>query len=64
MLLKVPQTLWQNGGEMYFDAPTGLFKVKIAKEVKVGSYIRFPKKGLPADRHQPGGHLYAKVTVE
>lgn len=64
MLLKVPKTLWQNGGEMYFDAPTGLFKVKIAKEVKVGSYIRFPKKGLPADRHQPGGHLYAKVTVE
>ncbi len=64
MLLKVPQTLWQNGGDMYFDAPTGLFKVKIAKEVKVGSYIRFPFKGLPADRHQTGGHLYAKVTVE
>jgi curved DNA-binding protein len=64
MLLKVPQTLWQNGGDMYFDAPTGLFKVKIAKEVKAGSYIRFPFKGLPADRHQTGGHLYAKVTVE
>jgi curved DNA-binding protein len=64
MLLKIPQTLWQNGGEMYFDAPTGLFKVKIAKQVTVGSYIRFPNKGLPPDRHQPGGHLYAKVTIE
>jgi curved DNA-binding protein len=64
MLLKVPQTLWQTGGEMYFDAPTGLFKVKIAKQVAAGSYIRFPFKGLPTDRHQVGGHLYAKVTVE
>jgi curved DNA-binding protein len=64
MLLKVPKTLWETGGDMYFDAPTGLFKVKIAQKVAIGSYIRFPFKGLPKDHHQPGGHLYAKVTVE
>lgn len=64
MLLRVPKSIWQTGGEMYFDAPSGLFKVKIPQQVKVGSYIRFTKKGLPADRHQSGGHLYAKVLVE
>lgn len=64
MLLKVPRKIWDTGGEMYFDAPSGLFKVKIPKMVKIGSYIRFSNKGLPKDRHQAGGHLYAKVTVE
>lgn len=64
MLIKIPRSLWITGGEMYYDAPTGLFKVTIPKEAKVGSYIRFPFKGLPSDRHQAGGHLYAKITVE
>lgn len=64
MLIKVPKSLWLTGGELYYDTPNGLFKVNIAKEVKEGSYIRFKNKGLPADRHQPGGHLYAKVTLE
>ncbi len=64
MLIKVPRQLWLSGGVMYYDTPSGLFKVNIVKEVKEGSYIRFKNKGLPADRHQPGGHLYAKVTLE
>ncbi|OYX05595.1 MAG: hypothetical protein B7Z05_06250 [Thiotrichales bacterium 32-46-8] len=64
MLIKVARRLWETGGEMYYDTPSGLFKVNIAKQVKEGSYIRFKHKGLPADRHQPGGHLYAKVTLE
>jgi curved DNA-binding protein len=64
MLIKIPRRLWATGGEMYYDTPSGLFKVNIAKEVKEGSYIRFKHKGLPADRHQMGGHLYAKVTLE
>lgn len=64
MLIKIPRSLWATGGDIYYDTPSGLFKVAIAKQVKVGSYIRFKNKGLPADRHQPGGHLYAKVTLE
>ncbi len=64
MLIKVPRSLWATGGSMYYDTPSGLFNVNIAKQVKEGSYIRFKHKGLPADRHQPGGHLYAKVTLE
>jgi curved DNA-binding protein len=64
MLIKVPLQIWKTGGEIYYDTPSGLFKVNIAKEVKEGSYIRFKNKGLPADRYQPGGHLYAKVTLE
>lgn len=64
MLMKIPHSQWQTGGELYFDAPTGLFKVKVPPCAKAGSYIRFPHKGLPADRHQPGGHLYAKITIE
>ena len=64
MLIKIPHHLWSTGGEMYYDTPSGLFKVNIAKQIKAGSYIRFKHKGLPADRHQTGGHLYAKVTLE
>lgn len=64
MLLKVPQALWQSGGHIYFDTPSGLFKVNLPAKSKIGSYIRFKDKGLPADSYQNGGHLYAKITIE
>lgn len=64
MLLKVPRSIWSSGGTLYYDTPSGLFKVTIPKEIAIGSYIRFKNKGLPADRYQNGGHLYGKITVE
>lgn len=64
MQLKVARHIWEKGGEVYFDAPTGLFKVKILRHMNMNTTLRFQHKGLPADRHQQGGHLFAKLVLE
>jgi DnaJ-class molecular chaperone len=64
MQLKVSRQIWEKGGEVYFDAPTGLFKVQITPRMNINSTLRFKNKGLPADKHQKGGHLFAKLVLE
>ena len=64
MQLKINQRTWETGGVVYFDAPSGFFKVKIPKLIKLGSLLKFSKKGFPADRFRPAGNLFAKIVLD
>lgn len=64
MQLKINKRVWENGGMVYFDAPSGFFKVNIPKLIKIGSLLKFSHKGFPADRFRPSGSLYAKIVLD
>jgi curved DNA-binding protein len=64
MQLKINRRVWENGGTVYFDAPSGFFKVNVPKGIKLGSMLKFRQKGFPAGRFRLSGDLYAKIILD